>query len=302
MLPSLRVCAACQFDPYRPREIRCLWSIADVKCSSEHSVALTRDGKVLTWGVGGMGRLGHQSDADFSSPTLVEALKEYTATSIAIGPGNTGVTTSDFKAFVWGAGNSGQLGNNDIHPIFVPTQIAALQHSQPIQLAFGNRHLVVVTADGSVWSSGDNGFGQLGLGAAAQAKYLTPQRVTALDKIKMQEVCCGDNVTLLLSADGRVFAFGAGETNQIPGHAEDVHTPVEIVFPFASEEDNPIKGRAIRELSVATINCAALADNGTVWVWGWALGDSITRVDYMVKEGFTVNKVAMGPAYMLLSV
>lgn len=39
-----------------------------------------------------------------------------------------------------------------------------------------------------------------------------------------------------------------------------------------------------------------------VSVRGWALGESITRVEYMIKEGFSVQKVAMGPSYMLLCV
>ena len=144
-----------QWDPYRPREIRCLWAIAAVQCSAEHSVALTREGKVLTWGTaGGMGRLGHSADRDLGSPTLVEALREHTCTSVAIGPANTGATTKDFRAFVWGAGNSGQLGSGDIRPIFVPTQIAALQHAECVQMAFGNRHLIVVTRDGKVYATG----------------------------------------------------------------------------------------------------------------------------------------------------
>lgn len=293
-----------EFDPYRPREIRCLWHIADVRCSTEHSVALTKDGKVLTWGQGGMGRLGQSSDRDFSSPALVEALKDVVVTSVAIGPGNTGCTSRDFKAYVWGAGNSGQLGNNDIHPIFLPAQIGALQHLECVQLAFGNRHLVVLTRDGELYASGDNGFGQLGLGSGPDMppKFLVPQPVKALAKTVVSEVACGDNITLALTADGRLFAWGAGETHQIPGRSDDVHTPVQIQFPFASEADAPIKASRIREISVANINCAALADNGTVWVWGFALGDAPARVEYMNKEGMAVQKVAMGPSYMMLAV
>jgi alpha-tubulin suppressor-like RCC1 family protein len=273
-----------------------------VACSAEHSVALTREGKVLTWGQGGFGRLGQANDKDYASPTLVESLKEHVVVSIAIGPGNTGVTTREFKAFVCGAGNSGQLGNNDIQPNLAFAQMAALQHVEVIRLAFGNRHILVVTKDGEVWTSGDNGFGQLGLGASAESKYLRPQRVDTLASIPMLEAACGDNVSFVLSRDGRLFAFGAGETNQIPGHQEDVHTPVQIVFPFDAEADNPIKASRVRELSVASINCAALADNGSVFTWGWALGETIQRVDYMYKEGFSVDKVAMGPSYMLFSV
>jgi len=291
------------FDPYKPREIRCLWPIAQVACSSEHSVALTRDGKVLTWGQGGFGRLGQATDRDFASPTLVESLREHNVVSIAIGPGNTGVTTADFKAFVCGAGNSGQLGSGDIQPNLSFAQMAALQHEEVVRLAFGNRHIVALTKSGEVYTSGDNGFGQLGLGAAAEPKYLRPQRVAALAHLQMLEAACGDNVSFVLSSEGRLFAFGAGETNQIPGHnGEDVATPTEILFPFADEKDNPIKARRVRELSVASINCAALADNGSVFCWGWALGESIQRVDYMFKEGFSVDKVAMGPSYMLFSV
>jgi len=115
------------------------------------------------------------------------------------------------------------------------------------------------------------------------------------------EAACGDNVTMVLSADGRLFAFGAGETNQIPGHSEDVHSPVQIRLPFESE-DSPIKGKFIREISVANINCAAIADNGMVWTWGFALGEAVSRVDFLVREGLSVNKVAMGPSYMLMSV
>lgn len=252
-------------------------------------------------GLGG-GKLGHPSaDRDYSSPTLVDALKDQFCTSIAIGPRNTGVTTKEFKAFVWGAGNSGQLGNNDINPVFLPTQLAALQQVEIIGLGFGNRHLIAVCKDGSVYGCGDNGLGQLGLGVGSEPKYLRPQLLKTIAAVAIAEVACGDNVTMLLSNDGRLFAFGAGETNQIPGHQEDVYTPLQIMIPFASE-DAPVKGKSIKSISVATINCAALADNGSVWVWGWALGENITRVDYMAKQGFNVTHAAMGPSSMLLSV
>ena len=71
-------------------------------------------GKYSHGGIGGgMGRLGQQCDRDFASPTLGEALKEHVCTSIAIGPGNTGATTKEFKAFVWGAGSRSAATQRD---------------------------------------------------------------------------------------------------------------------------------------------------------------------------------------------
>lgn len=36
--------------------------IVDIKCGPEHSVAMTDDGRVFTWGFGGYGRLGHNTN------------------------------------------------------------------------------------------------------------------------------------------------------------------------------------------------------------------------------------------------
>lgn len=145
---------------------------------------------------------------------------------------------------------SGQLGNNDIHPLFQPTQLAALQHVELVGLAFGNRHLIALGKDGSVYACGDNSLGQLGIGANpdAQTKYLTPQALKSIAAIPMSDVACGDNMTMLLSRDGRLFAFGAGETNQIPAHSEDVFTPVQIQIPFETE-NNQTKGNTTSVLT-----------------------------------------------------
>lgn len=293
-----------EYDPYLPRPINSPYFIKDVRCSQEHSVALTKDGKVLTWGMGGMGRLGHNQSSDkaeCSTPTLVEALAQETCVYIAIGPGNTGAVTASGKAYVWGAGNSGQLGNNSVSPVFAPTRLAALQHVEVAQLAFGNRHAACVTREGGVYTWGDNSFGQLGLGPQAENKYLTPQEVKTLQRINISDVDCGDNVTLCLSVDGDVFAWGAGETHQLGSETEDDLTiPTRIKFPFNLDK-SATKATRMTTLAVSTLNCACLADNGCVWVWGFALGKRPAPLQYLVQEGINVNKLAIGPSNLIFA-
>jgi alpha-tubulin suppressor-like RCC1 family protein len=111
---------------------------------------------------------------------------------------------------------------------------------------------------------------------------------------------CGDNVTFIVTAAGGVLGWGAGETNQLcTGNADDVHIPTSITFPFDSDTSPAPKGRMIKQLSVGTINCAALDDQGHVWVWGWLLGVQPTLVPSLANV--KIESIAMGHNSMLLS-
>ena len=56
--------------PQIVRDLTC--PVAAVSCGSRHTIALTQDGRVFTWGWGKMGQLGHGNDQPISTPTCVE--------------------------------------------------------------------------------------------------------------------------------------------------------------------------------------------------------------------------------------
>ena len=58
-------------------------SISLVTCGWQHTMALTQQGKVLSWGYGEDGQLGHGDSNDCLSPKLVQALKDLTIYKIA---------------------------------------------------------------------------------------------------------------------------------------------------------------------------------------------------------------------------
>ena len=57
--------------------------ISQITCGWSHSVALTKNGKVYTWGNGDHGKLGHGSGRKVSTPQLVKKLKDHRVVRVA---------------------------------------------------------------------------------------------------------------------------------------------------------------------------------------------------------------------------
>lgn len=56
-----------------------------LSCFVSYMLWLAEDGKVLTWGHGGHGQLGHGDLANVKTPKVVEALEGQRAVSVACG-------------------------------------------------------------------------------------------------------------------------------------------------------------------------------------------------------------------------
>ena len=85
-------------------------------------------------------------------------------------------------------------------------------------VAAGDRHMVITTADGLLFSFGCGANGRLGHGE--DRDELTPRLVERLMWKKIKAVACGQNHTVLCTAEGEVFACGYGGDGQL-GH--DAH-------------------------------------------------------------------------------
>jgi RCC1 and BTB domain-containing protein len=57
--------------------------VSQITCGWSHSVALTANGKVYTWGNGDHGKLGHSSTRKVSVPNVVEKLKDFRVVRVA---------------------------------------------------------------------------------------------------------------------------------------------------------------------------------------------------------------------------
>ncbi|MCO5608261.1 hypothetical protein L7F22_062467 [Adiantum nelumboides] len=84
--------------------------VAQIACGGFHSAILTVDGRVLTWGRGGDGQLGHGSWQNGITPKVVEALAHLRIGYIACGSFSTAAITESGELYCWGKNKYHQLG------------------------------------------------------------------------------------------------------------------------------------------------------------------------------------------------
>ena len=146
-----------------PRRIEALdrMRVVCVAAGGNHSMALTSDGDVYSWGWGMYGQLGHNDYTDRLLPTKVDALDN--VSGIACGAVHSmALRRGEGSVFVWGFGYAGQLGLGDCENRLLPTMVPKLRGV--LTVAAGCCHSLALEMDGTVAAWGYNKKGQLGLG------------------------------------------------------------------------------------------------------------------------------------------
>lgn len=199
-----------------PRRIESLTNhkIVDLAASKFHSMALSEKGQVYTWGWASNGRLGH-SESQFRSnhaqifPRIVNKLIDLPIVAIAAAKHHSIAVTATGVVFSWGYNPDGRLGyasNNNRQS--TPKRIMALKGIHVQHVATANKHTVVVTTTGVVYTWGSNVYGQLGYGVIDSASNPNPMPVEALRAKRVIQVAAAKKHSLALTEDGIVFSWG----------------------------------------------------------------------------------------------
>ena len=203
-----------------PKKIEALAdSVVAVSAGSDHSLALTADGAVWSWGYGGRGRLGHGDQQDQLLPKKIEAFVGQRVVAVSAGGAHSLILTADGSVWSWGNGVYGLLGHGDRQRQLLPKKIEAFAGQRVVAVSAGERHSLALTADGAVWSWGWADEGQLGHGD--QETQLLPKKFEAFAGRRAVAVSAGDMHSLARTADGAVFTWGMGEDGCL-GHGEDL--------------------------------------------------------------------------------
>ncbi|KAG7341937.1 Regulator of chromosome condensation 1/beta-lactamase-inhibitor protein II [Nitzschia inconspicua] len=134
-----------------------------------HSLLLTSTGRVLSFGTGQYGALGHGYSAgkqlpDVLRPQYIEALSGTRCVCVAAGELHSACVSVDGDVYTWGDGFCGQGGHGDKRPHVIPKQVTkgGLEDECVSHVSCGARHTLAVTEEGEVYSWGLGHFGVLG--------------------------------------------------------------------------------------------------------------------------------------------
>ena len=178
--------------------------------------------------------------------------------------------------------------------LIVLTMSWSAQAATP-QIVAGSAHTVALKSDGTVWTWGHNGHGQLGDGTTTLR--LTPVQVSGLSGVSA--VTAGNYYTVALKDDGTVWAWGFNGHGQLG----DGTTTLRL---------NPVQVPGLSGVTAITAagygHTLALKDDSTVWAWGdnglGQLGDGttsdrLTPVQVSGLSGVTAITAGLGHSVAL---
>lgn len=167
---------------------------------------------------------------------------------------------TDGSLWTWGSNDSRQLGNggaNNFSDVLVPTLISSLNWTS---ISAGQRHVIALQANGTMWSWGSNSVGQLGIGSNT-SKSVPTQEVYKLTN--WTKVSAGFNHNSALNSSGELAVWGRNlygtlglgyDSNQI---LNGLNSPVLL----DSSSDWYSIGNG-------SFNSVALKKNGDLYIWG----------------------------------
>ena len=159
-----------------PKQVGALTNWLSVACGTYFTTAIKTDGTLWSWGNNGNGQLGLNDTANRNSPVQVGALNTWI--NVATGGSNVLAVKTNGTLWSWGRNVAGQLGLGNTTAYSSPKQIGALTNwSKPSAGGSVGQNVGVIKTDGTLWSWGANGYGQLGLGNTSY--YSSPMQVGA---------------------------------------------------------------------------------------------------------------------------
>ena len=179
----------------------------------QHSVFIDGEGRLSSCGSEGgyPGLLGHgEGVTQLNTPIrLASPLDGERAVSVSAGAYHSFAITADGAVWSWGGGLFGKLGHGDEPNQWQPKKVEAFAGRRVVAVSAGITHSLAITPDGSAWSWGNGGQGQLGHGDALN--QLLPKKIEAFAGQRFVAVAAGSNHSIATTADGAVFAWGQGE-------------------------------------------------------------------------------------------
>lgn len=292
--------------------------ITSICCGGMHTIALSKDNKVYTWGTNDSGALGRDTttnateqlkdmkDADAdddedgdlndleSTPTVVTGLPETDVKIIQIAATDnmSCILYENGDIYCWGTFrcNEGILGlyKDEIQTQLTPWKLPlnfVSKNTKIVQLAPGKDHILFLDEFGVVYAWGNSQQGQLGRKVLERSRLRTLEpRPFGLDNIKY--ISSGENHSFALDHNGDLFAWGLNQFGQC-GVSKDVEDGALVTVPTKVLLPENLDSK-VKMVAAGEHHSLVLLENGDLYCFG--------RVD-MYEIGLEKSKIPEANCY-----
>jgi alpha-tubulin suppressor-like RCC1 family protein len=298
-------------------------SVAELAVGHGFSCALGDSGSVKCWGRNTVGQLGlgDTRDRGTSKGDMGDALPRLVfgdspMTKLDVGQDHACALSPTDEVFCWGDGSSGQLGTEAAQSVGTtggPVRAHLKTGLVVRDLALGQAHSCLLTAEGQVYCFGKNDGGQLGLGRSGNigdrpetlGEAMQPVALGA--QFSVTSIASGANHVCALSRAGTVKCWGANDVGQlglgdtrsrgtVPSEMGDALPTVDLGH-----------GQVAIDLDCGFNHCCVRTIQNTMMCWGdngagqLGLGDEVTRGATPSSMGDALPFVMTPPGERVLS-
>eukprot|EP01084_Bolivina_argentea_P146667 256739_1 len=270
-----------------------------VAVGSNHSLILTENGKVWSFGDGAKGQLGHGDLSSITLPKLIQYFQHDNIVHISCGSNHCCAITIKHKLYSWGNNENGQCGVGQQVLVYHPTSIRLPSYQlYPSYSTCGEYHTLVLTTNGIVLSCGYDIFGNLGHGSTETKREYTLRVIESLGSTFIDDISAGHYHNLCVSENGMVYSFGRGREGQL-GHGNTTKQTTPKVIQYFEQ-----KNIKIVSCKCGSSHSAAISTKGELFMWGKGndgeLGDEISwkqnpiPIEVRQFKDVVSEKVALG--------
>lgn len=225
-----------------------------VDAGENHTLAIRNDGTLWSWGSNNFYKLGYGTLSGTNpNPNMVGTSNDWQ--SVSAGQWHSAGIKTNGTLWVWGYnfyGQGGQgTGGTTYAIISTPTQVGT--DNNWLSVSVGTNYTLAIKSDGTLWGTGTNENGQLGIGTPLAAVFMTQIGTDT----NWKQVSANNGFSIGLKTDGTLLQWGGNLTN--------------IPTQFGTQADWN---------KIATRGTFAIKTNGTLWAWGsnqfGQLGDGTT--------------------------
>jgi alpha-tubulin suppressor-like RCC1 family protein len=150
-------------DTNVPAQVGTATDWSQIEAGNEHTLAIKTTGTLWSWGNNPFGQLGNGTATASNNPIIISPA---TWSAVSAGFDHSMALDVNGLLYTWGNNTNGQLCSGTNTAANIPTLVVATSGAINFYFAIsaGQTHSMVLRTDNTLWTSGQNSSGQLGIG------------------------------------------------------------------------------------------------------------------------------------------